>query len=692
MGRRQKPGSKSGFVKLANDVVEFSFEGKTGSLAQIRDKRSGRKFLSVAEGARLFRLIIPTESWTSRCADSHESRRPEMKLAGETLTICFEDVLCQGKPTGIKVEVTVRLPAGSAEAVFSLRLENGSDVDIQEVRFPWVGGFKGIEGPGKDWITIENEKLDVHKLLPQRNPHTFCRWRERKTYEFPFLPYLDVSCGAGGLSYICYLEKRRTGALGFERLDPFGERPSLSWSYAASPFVKPGKSWQSPEVGIAVHGGDWHETARRFRNWADTWWKNPSPPASLKNSIGIMNLQFTSFDGTEFFRFSDLPRLAKECAKSGIYHICLWHKAGGLYCNKGDFKEIMDEPEDVLEELRQALAQVRKIGVNMSIILNLRLIRSTMGPYREIGESEAIRGRDGSTYRESYPASHYHLANLGPLYEIGDAIQLCQRPDSPFAERGHKLIEKMLNLGFTSIFIDQPLNNYCCFAENHGHPSPDETSEGAIRFMADVSKQVKQRSKDGYVIGELPEMFQTENVDLWWYWQWRYMRPEVYRYSMPDSLQMWVIDGDVGELNRAFAMGFYANITPAGMEKGLSARPGVASQCAALAKLREQTAAWTVDCRFFDKDGLDFKAAGSAEAYVFAGKERASVIIAETAGRPASVNLTFRPSTLGLKLDSPGAIHRLGGKKVKAPAPKRGVHRLTLSLPRYGAAVWTFGS
>jgi len=150
----------------------------------------------------------------------------------------------------------------------------------------------------------------------------------------------------------------------------------------------------------------------------------------------------------------------------------------------------------------------------------------------------------------------------------------------------------------------------------------------------------------------------------------------------------------VGELNRAFAMGFYANITPAGMEGGLSARPKIASQCAKLAKLRAQTAPWTVDCRFSDKDGLVFKARGSAEAYVFAGagKEKASVIVAETAGRPASVTLTFRPSVLGLKFDGPGVIHKLGGKKAKGPAPRRGIHKLTLRLARYGTAVWTFGS
>lgn len=411
----------------------------------------------------------------------------------------------------------------------------------------------------------------------------------------------------------------------------------------------------------------------------------------LMESLGIGNLQFTEFSGEVIHEFAQLPQLADEFVKAGIQHICLWHRAGGLYQMNGATKEIMDEPETVLQELEKALADVKESGINMSIILNLRLLKVIFDPYREIGESEAIRSKDGSpASREAYPGSPYHLNNLGPSYNLGDSVTLCQRPESPFAERARTLVEKMLNLGFTSIFIDQPLNSQCCFAPQHAHSAPDLAHHDCVRWMGDVSRLVKARSEEGYVIGELPELFQTQKIDLWWYWQWKYLSPEVYRYSHPDSLQLWVVDGDVGELNRAFAMGFYANLTPAGMERGMSGRPAVAAQAAALAKLREATAAWTVETRFVDREGLECESAPGIVAYAFAGHGRAAVIMAETAGVAGEARLTFEPARHGTTANEAGVLLRQTGVEEPTTPPENGRHTLKIELAPFDVAVWRF--
>lgn len=514
----------SNIIKLSNSKVEFCFEKETCSLIQIRNVENDTQFLSILRGARLFRLIIPSESWPTRYADSHEGQKPVVNLEKNSLTIYYEDIICEGSPTGIQATVKVNLPDDSYEARFSLLLENRSSFEVEEVRFPWVGGFESVSGPGKDNITVASKSLDPHNLFPQENPHTFVRWRKKLAFEYPYpllLPYMDISGDGNGLGYICYLNEPRFGVIGFERLDPFGRAPSLSWSWASSPFVKPGEVWQSPEVGISIHQGDWHETADRFRGWVDTWWRSPSPPQKLTNSIGLMNLQCTSFDGEEIFRFDNLPGLAKECLEAGIKDICLWHRAGGLYTVNGSKKEIMDLNDEELDKLRYALTQVNEMGINMSIILNLRLVKRIMKPFELYGETEAMRCKDGSPVsEENYSGSPYHLANLGPHYNKGDVVTLCQRPGSKFVDRAETLIQKMIDLGFKSIFIDQPVNMHCCFAEQHGHPAPDAAPQAAIEWLKEVAVQVKSANDEAYVIGELPELFQTQQIDLWWHWQW----------------------------------------------------------------------------------------------------------------------------------------------------------------------------
>lgn len=683
-----------GVVILKNKEIELMFCKKTGSLMQIADKVVKKKYLSRTEGARLFRVMLPLDDWPTHYADSHLNNNPELKEEEGCIDISFKNLKdIRGKSTGIDVRVRVSLLEGSTEALFAMEIENKGRHTVEQVRFPWVGGLEAVAGHGKDRVTIASKSFDLHGLLPMDNPHTFSRWREKIVFDYPFpllLPYLDISGGGRGIGYICYLEKPLNGTLGFERLDPFEKHPSLSFAWASNPFVKPGGKWSSPEVGISLHRGDWHKTAGRFRAWVDGWWKNPCPPANLKESIGMGNLQFTGFSGETIHRFSQLPALAEEFLKAGVSHICLWHRAGGLYEVNGSTKEIMDEPPAVLKELKTALAEVNKKGVNMNIILNLRLLKNIFAPYGEIGEKEAMRAKDGSpASRETYSGSPYHLNNSGPGYNLGDSVALCQRLDSPFSARAEKIIKKMLDLGFTSIFIDQPVNQQCCFAAHHNHSSPDMAHKECVDWIAAVARQVKSRSEEAYIIGELPELFQTQNMDLWWHWQWKYLVPEVFRYSHPDSLQMWVIDGDVGEMNRAFVLGFLLNLTPAGMEKGMGGRPEVVKQCSLLSALKKKAGKALTETRFMDREGLTIKKGKGVDTAVYAGKDMAAVTIAETGNAPAQVELSFNPVVHNLKF-SKGVLYRTGGKQEKTAVSPGGVHSLKTKLQPHEAAVWKF--
>lgn len=79
----------------------------------------------------------------------------------------------------------------------------------------------------------------------------------------------------------------------------------------------------------------------------------------------------------------------------------------------------------VLKNDMVAFSFCKKTGVNMDIILNLRLMKTIFEPYKELAESEAIRAKDGSpASRETYSGSPFHLNNSGPNYNMGDSVSL----------------------------------------------------------------------------------------------------------------------------------------------------------------------------------------------------------------------------------------------------------------------------
>ncbi|MBI4027764.1 MAG: hypothetical protein HY360_22450 [Verrucomicrobia bacterium] len=629
-------------MKLANQLVSFSFDDRTGSLTQIRNLVTSRVHLGDPKGSRLFRIVVPRLPWASRFADSHDSKPTfDCEPAKAELIIRYDNLLADGKPTGISARIRVTLSADSSEAFFTLELHNHSPDVIEQVRFPWVGGWTGIAGPGQDRLTAACEIRNPHTMFPGPDVNVLVRCPYRHYDVYPahlFLPWMDISGNGEGISYICYLERSVVAGMVYEHLRPYdGCGLCLGWSWVSDPFIKPGAKWISPRVGIGVHTGDWHATADRFRAWLATWHKPAPATKRLRESIGFQNLQFRSFDGTDFHRWEDLPRLAKESLAYGVEDLSLWDTLHELY--------IRDEAEEMLQgdrarrkALRAALTEVKRLGCNASMIFNFRLMRTTAKPFAEYGEELAVRRCNGSPAQEGYSTSHAHAApNRGPDYHRGATYILCQTPPK-FAERALNVIRDGLDLGLTSVFVDQANEWNCCLSEKHSHASPDDTPQGAMRWVKQARALVKQRDLEGYLIGEEPDVFSVQEIEMWWHWRWKCKHPEVFRYCIPESLQSWVVDADMSQINRAFVLGFHLCICFRGMEGSLADNPRVARHIARLAALRKRRADCTVNAQFLDNRGLT---ATNALAKVYHGEKSAAVMVGEIAGRRTTAVLSI---------------------------------------------------
>ena len=681
-------------IYLENRCVRFEFELSTGSLSQIVFLEDGKKVVKEAHGARLFRMVIPHGGYPATCADSHEGPAPAFEQEGDNiLYIKYPSVTVRGNSLDIAVTIKVTLRDDDTEALFDMSLVNGSQSTIEEIRFPWLGGITQLTDRGEDTITLGSKHMSPSKAIQPENPHYFMRWRERLAMDYPFpllLPYMDYSGGGSGIGYICYPKELRYGTMGIERIDPYTDYPSYSLGWANCPYVKPGEAYNACQVGISVHNKDWHATARRFREWVGTWWKKPDTPKRLRESIGLMNVQFISFDGTPFMDFDDYERICEDAQRYGVDDILLWHRSGGTYTQTGSTREIMDESPELLAKIKKAMEIGKKKGVNSSYIINRRVMNHHFDPYRDgLNENQALKYMDGSLINENYTFGQYNLCDLfGPDYKKSYSVVMCQRENSLHSDRAEKVIDKLFGLGIDSIFIDQPINFNMCFDRDHGHDHPDDAPGAAVRWMKDVRGHVRGNGTESYVIGELPELFQTEQVDWWWHWPWRFMAPEVYRYSMPGPKHLYVIEGDPGEANLAFALGDYVCLVPHGMEKLLEAHPELGEQVKKLAALRKRTAAFTVDLEFTDNDGLfkNVSAGKNIVEYSYSGDGRASVIIAETQNTTGMCRTSFTPAFKA----SRSHIYFLDGTSREVYPNASGEYYIELDIAPYAVAVWTF--
>jgi len=677
-------------VELSNELVDFSFARRTGCLVQIRDRVDGQEHIGRRDDGQLLRVMCPSPTWQSRYADAQHAMPPEIRERASGLEFHWAAL---GAPDGeakVEARVNVDLPPDSPEAIFTLWLRNCGDHRFHEVRFPWVGGWTGLAGRGKDRGLCGCAPVELYPGTREILSYNLAGYHRRRYYVYNcqmMLPFMDVSGPDSGLSYICYQERPRLGGMVVENLDREPDGLSLSWSWVHFPFTRPGQSWHSPPVGIGTHRGDWHATADRYRAWAQGWWHPPPTPKRLRTSIGFQTIQSRGFDGTPFHRFRDIPQLAKEGLDFGVEDLCIWDPIAGVYLrpDEGDFWEEFD-PSESLEDLRAALARAEEMGVNVSTLVNFRLIRGNSELYRRIGEEMVRRTVFGTPGSEEWSNFSYKHASPRTGYLSRDGRVLCQKSRA-FRERALSIVRQTLRLGFTSLFIDQTFEGSPCFSETHGHDSPDDTHEAALEWAAEAARIVRNGGPESYVMGEITDIFGMAHVNLIWNWSWSSMAPEVVRYTLPETLHCWVVDHQPEVLNRAFAMGFLAALTTGQAEMSLRAYPDFGRHVAQLSELRKRCADYVALARFRDTMGLS---AENVLAYVYEGQAGLGVVMAEIGGRSQKARVGLNACIFHREPAGQSVVHFQDGKTgTGCRVGADGRLHLEVDLGPFEVAIWT---
>ena len=683
-------GISEPIITLENEHLRLEFDRDNGNLRQIINRSNHEEFINDPDYSRLVRIIQRTPEKSSNILLSHEAGRPDMALVGDTLQMKFPSLRDEGEETGIFLTVDVRLPKGSEEALFSFEIENLSDFPLVEAWFPYIAGRLGRGGESDDvFTTSRGRQGNIYGRFDRGmfNTHAFGRHLQRiGVSSSGLLPMMDLSTPSGGLSYIKYEKRARPTDFVYINLSEDTETVRLGWAWVTTILLNPGETYRSVEFGVGVHESDWHATADRLRHFLADWWAPSERARLMRSKIGLFHIQIKGFNGEPYHDFDDLPDIARDCERYGIRDLMFWDYTASVYFRPDAAGDYWEMPASRMSKLKQNLREVRDLGFQISACVNYRLVMKTSRAWKRIG-SEAQYSFFGQPLYGNPGGSMNGAIYLNKNYEQG-IRSLCQGTDR-FHEHAMELTNRTLDIGLSSLFIDQSRESIYALPKDRNDLDPHEVMERSYGWHHEAAKLARDRDPNAYCLGQTPDLWNTQSIDALFNWEWEsWSLPEVFLYILPEICIVWPTDENQrSRLSKAFSYGALLAIATRDMTGLLSANPEYAEHIARLAELRRKTLEYIAHGRFVDQRGLSVNG-GSGN--VFLSDRGVGVTLANSSDGTAELEITLDPAMLpSLDFEKGVVYFEVGDPAPARPRLEEGMFLFSASLDPYAAAVLT---
>ncbi|MBR4809130.1 MAG: hypothetical protein IK031_02490, partial [Bacteroidales bacterium] len=164
-----------------------------------------------------------------------------------------------------------------------------------------------------------------------------------------------------------------------------------------------GDSWSNDATVIVPYKGDWTETGRIYRRWADTWWHHEAVPRWVQDMTGWQRIIFKHQYGEYLRSYEDLPgRIAAAGESVGCNAVLAfgWWKEG---MDNGYPNYTVDDTQGGDAAWKKAIADYRSAGNRLLLYYNGRLIDVESDFYRQ-GGGKRVSNKDntGREFTERY--------------------------------------------------------------------------------------------------------------------------------------------------------------------------------------------------------------------------------------------------------------------------------------------------
>jgi hypothetical protein len=402
---------------VETNLCTIRLDGRTGDLVGLDWKSPAIGIIREAKLGENFRLLLPRPGYEANYFLSREQKVSRIEENADGVS-CFYDSLTNAKETvNVKVRYDIRAVEGRIE--FSAEVENSTDLPLAEVYFGIVGGQQGL-----------GDRLNTESLAPgwvsNAAPGVFTKFRaggygggnlgiryDAAGFLYPgslqmgWIEFWNRQADLG-LHYANHDPESRLSGLYLE-LRPFtksavvgsnwptaadvppGEPIGLTMGWLKFPYLKHG-TFKSGPVSVEIHRGDWHRGADLYRAWFDRHFKIERPVSWLRKEMAWQSVILSNSEDAVIWKFKDLPRLAAEAKKYGVstFEILGWDMGG---IDRGYPGYRPDPRLGTPEEFRQALADIKKLGVHPLIFANIQFADTATPEFREKWSRYALKHR-----------------------------------------------------------------------------------------------------------------------------------------------------------------------------------------------------------------------------------------------------------------------------------------------------------
>jgi Domain of unknown function (DUF6259) len=623
--------------ELSNASVRVVLDNE-GRLVELSNRQTGNNYLATAARQAPWRMYyrwkMPPLDGALDLEIPTDGQRGQVRRESNSLVLSYESLTGNlpqaGKTRELQIGLVVRVTLEEDRLIWAARIENREKEEGLEVTELWLPWFYGIGdlgmGSGADVLYWPGRggrrvKAPYNKLIAAvgseplplgfgANPtwlHSDTGAPDyRLTYPYPgCMQWFTFNNGEEGL-YFGSHDKTLMSTV----LDVAADaHKAMSASIVKFPFVKAGETWNSEPAVVRLYQGDWHEAARTYRAWAETWIQKPNPPEWVRRAPGLIQPFLKDQNGLVFSTYADLPGMLKEAQTVGIslLYIAGWVKQGfDSYYPEYNPDEAMGGEAG----LKKALAEIKQAGGKAFLYTQGQLIDPVTAWYRNGGYRSAAEDVWGYQYRETYPEDE-----RGAFTEVWSSKWFgVACPAAP--GWGEQLVSQatmVLGYGAQGVFYDQMggAPPYICFSKEHRHTKPSlAVGPWKVKNFERLREVIKAHDPDAILVNELVSDCYAGWADIVWSeGVGFYVDPEsfgeMFRYTFPDPILTNRPGGAEESDSRkqyghAFALGLRFDI-----ENLRDLRnPNVAPYLTRLIELYRSHAGLLLEGRFVDDEGF----------------------------------------------------------------------------------------
>ncbi|NOY80719.1 MAG: hypothetical protein GXP31_06910 [Kiritimatiellaeota bacterium] len=500
---------------LANEKVRLAFDAHTGAVISLKDLETGQELRPRGEPEPLFSL--DAVSFQKHPMFFREEDVMSLEASAQTARVCKVERRADGTQVlsvvhafreGVTVRAAVELPRDSQISKWKIRVENRlpkrprEAVIVHRVAFPQLGGLRASESDKTQTLAWPE-----HTGFLIREPAR--KTTKAKRIESPggaSMSWLDLSGPKGGLYLASHDVKPAYQTILESKGDPKSGEVSLTvrrWS-----LLWPQKVWQPAACSVGLHGGDWHWSADRYREW----FYSSVPVRPTPQWVRDEDAWMMDGGGPNRATFADIAHVLTKAQNMGSNYVQSWqhHMAtehGEM--NAGQMPNVYGGTED---EFRGAIRNVHKRGGHIGFYFHGTDLETRLGgmlnqpKYRQKFPPDVVR-----RLPRPDPLSDGWLAAavMSPAgaYVMGwptgiDTWRGCLGSNVWSDWCYYWIVEKYAREYKSDAWYQDGspwLGNGVCFHPNHGHDGPLPLGQANIDFGNRVVKGV---SSDFAILSE----------------------------------------------------------------------------------------------------------------------------------------------------------------------------------------------